>query len=53
VRLLVFTVVGLILMVLAYAFSLGGTVAVIIFGFVLFTGILDRWAQPILAWLRP
>jgi hypothetical protein len=53
VRLLVFTAVGLILMIIAYAFSLGGTIATMIFLFVLFNGILDRWAQPILAWLRP
>jgi hypothetical protein len=52
VRLLVFTVVGLVLMVIAYAFSLGGTVATLVFLFVLFNGILDRWAKPALDWLR-
>ena len=52
-RLLVFTVVGLIAMVVAYAFSLGGTVAALIFLFVLFNGVLDRWAQPLLERLRP
>lgn len=51
-RLLVFTVVGLILMIIGYAFGLGGTVSSLIFLFVLFNGVLDRWAQPILAWLR-
>ncbi len=51
-RLLVFTVVGLILMMIAYAFSLGGTIAALIFLFVIFNGVLDRWVQPILAWLR-
>ncbi len=51
-RLLVFTVVGLIAMVVAYAFSLGGTIAALIFLFVLFNGILDRWAKPMLARLR-
>jgi hypothetical protein len=52
-RLLVFTVVGLIAMVIAYAFSLGGTVAAVIFLFVLVNGVLDRWAQPLLQRLRP
>lgn len=52
-RLLVFTVVGLIAMIVAYAFSLGGTVAALIFLFILFNGVLDRWAQPLLARLRP
>ena len=37
---------------LAYAFSLGGTVAALIFLFVLFNGVLDRWAQPMLEWIR-
>jgi hypothetical protein len=52
-RLLVFTVVGLIAMIVAYAFSLGGSIAALIFLFILFNGILDRWAQPILDFLRP
>jgi hypothetical protein len=52
VRLLVFTVVGLIALVIAYAFSLGGTVGALIFLFILFNGVLDRWAQPLLEWLR-
>ena len=51
-RLLVFTVVGLIAMIIAYAFSLGGTVAALIFLFVLFNGVLDRWAQPLLDRMR-
>lgn len=51
-RLLVFTVVGLIALVIAYAFSLGGTVGALIFLFILFNGVLDRWAQPLLAWIR-
>jgi hypothetical protein len=51
-RLLVFTVVGLILMVVSYVW-LGGTLAALIFLFVLFNGILDRWAQPIFERLRP
>jgi NADH:ubiquinone oxidoreductase subunit 3 (subunit A) len=51
-RLLVFTMVGLIAMVIAYAFSLGGTIAALIFLFILTNGILDRWAKPALDWLR-
>ena len=51
-RLLVFTVVGLIALVVAYAFSLGGTVAALIFLFILFNGVLDRWARPLLEWIR-
>lgn len=51
-RLLVFTTVGLILMVIAYAFSLGGTIGALIFLFVLVNGVLDRWAQPMLERLR-
>ena len=51
-RLLVFAVVGLLLWLLAYAFSLGGTIGALIFLFVIFNGILDRWAQPILQRLR-
>ena len=34
-RLLVFTVVGLLLMIVAYAFSLGGTLATLIFLFII------------------
>jgi type VI protein secretion system component VasF len=51
-RLLVFTVVGLMAMVVAYGFGLGGTVAAMIFLFILFNGVLDRWAQPLLQRLR-
>ena len=51
-RLLVFTVVGLIALVIAYAFSLGGTVAALIFLFILFNGVLDRWARPLVEWIR-
>lgn len=52
-RLLVFTVVGLIAMVIGYTFGIGGTLAALLFLFVLFNGVMDRWAQPILARLRP
>jgi hypothetical protein len=53
VRLLVFTVVGMIGLLLGYAFGLGGTLASLIFLFILLNGVMDRWAQPILARLRP
>jgi hypothetical protein len=52
VRLLVFTVVGLAAMVIGYAFALGGTVSALIFLFILFVGVLDRAAQPLIARLR-
>ena len=52
-RLMVFNAVGLALAVIAYAFSAGGTMAALIYLFVLFNGVLDRWAQPILERLRP
>ena len=51
-RLLVFFVVGLVAMMVAYAFSLGGTVAALIFLFIIFNAILDRWAKPLLDWIR-
>ena len=51
-RLLVFTVVGLMAMLIAYAFGLGGTVSAIVFLFILTNGVLDRWAQPIIERLR-
>jgi cation transporter-like permease len=47
-----FTVVGLIAMVIAYAFSLGGTLATLILLFILVNGVLDRWAKPALDYLR-
>jgi hypothetical protein len=51
-RLAVFAVVGLVLWIVAYAFSLGGTIGALIFLFVLFNGVLDRWAQPLFERLR-
>lgn len=51
-RLLVFTVVGLVALIVAYAFGLGGTVAALIFLFILLNGILDRWVAPLIDWLR-
>ena len=52
-RLMVFNVVGILLAVIAYAFSLGGTIAALIYLFVMFNGVLDRWAQPIFERIRP
>jgi hypothetical protein len=52
-RLLIFAVVGVALAMIGWAFGLGGTVSTLIFLFVLFNGVLDRWAQPIFARLRP
>ena len=52
VRLMVFNVIGIILAVIVYAFSLGGTMAALIYLFVMFNGVLDRWAQPIFERLR-
>jgi hypothetical protein len=52
-RLLVFTVIGLLAWITAYAFSLGGTIGALIFLFFVFNGVLLHWAQPILERLRP
>jgi hypothetical protein len=52
VFLLVFTVVGLVAMMIGYAFSLGGTIAALIFLFIIFNAVLDRWAKPLLDWIR-
>ena len=51
-RLIVFNAVGIMLAVTAYAFGLGGTLAAMIYLFVLFNGVLDRWAQPMIQALR-
>lgn len=51
-RLMVFNVIGIMLAVTAYAFGLGGTIAALIYLFVVFNGALDRWAQPMLDALR-
>ena len=52
-RLLTFFVVAMVGLVVAYGFGLGGTVAALIFLFILFNGVLDRWVQPLVARLRP
>lgn len=51
-RLMVFSVVGLMLAIIAYAFGAGGTIAAMIYLFVLFNGVLDRWAQPMIESLK-
>ncbi|HMC06386.1 MAG TPA: hypothetical protein VKG89_03230 [Solirubrobacterales bacterium] len=52
-QLLVFTVVGLCAMVVAYAFGLGGAVGFLIFLAILFIGIFVRMSQPLIEWLGP
>jgi hypothetical protein len=47
-RLMVFNVVGIMLAVIAYSFGAGGTLAAIVYLFVLFNGVLDRWATPMI-----
>ena len=53
VQLLVFTVVGLVAMLVAYAFGLGGAVSFLIFLAILFTGALIRVAKPLIDALTP
>jgi hypothetical protein len=53
VQLLVFTVVGMCAMLIAYAFGLGGAVSSLFFLAILFTGALIRVSRPILERLRP
>ena len=51
-RLMVFNVVGIMLAVIAYALGAGGTLAAMVYLFVLFNGVLDRWATPMIDALR-
>jgi hypothetical protein len=52
-RLLVFTVVALCALVTCYTvFGWGGPVCALVFLFIVFNGVLDRIAQPILAKLK-
>jgi hypothetical protein len=53
VKLLVFTVLGLVAFLIANAFGLGGTVSALIFLAILSTGAAIRVAEPILERLRP
>ncbi len=53
-RLLVFTVVALCAMLTGYTvFGWGGPVCAVVFLFILFNGVLDRVAQPLIAKLKP
>jgi hypothetical protein len=49
---MIFNVVGIMLAVIAYAFGAGGTQAAMIYLFVLFNGVLDRWVQPAIEALK-
>jgi hypothetical protein len=53
VQLVVFTVVGLSAMVVAYAFGLGGAVGFLIFLAILFLGVVIRVSAPLIEHLRP
>jgi hypothetical protein len=53
VLLVVFTAVGLVAYLVAYAFGLGGTVAGMIFLLILFTGVTMRVAEPLVERLKP
>ena len=52
-QLLVFTVIGMCAMLVAYAFGLGGTVSSLIFLAILFTGVVVLVTQPLRERLRP
>ena len=52
-QLLVFTVIGLCAMVVAYALGLGGAVSFLIFLAILFTGVFVRVTEPLMERLRP
>jgi len=53
VQLLVFTVVALSVMLVAYGFGLGGAVSFLIFLAILFAGVSVRVSQPLIERLRP
>jgi hypothetical protein len=53
VQLLVFTVVGMVAFLVAYAFGVGGADAALIFLAILAIGAAMRVAEPIREWLRP
>jgi hypothetical protein len=52
-QLLVFTVVGLAALLVAYAFGLGGTVGALIFLAILLVGVGLRASEPLVGRLRP
>ena len=51
-QLLVFTVIGLVLFLLAIGFDLGGTIGVLIFLLVLLIGVALRASSSIIDWAR-
>jgi len=53
VQLLVFTVIGMSAMLVAFAFGLGGAVSSLIFLAILFAGVLVKVTEPIRERLRP
>jgi hypothetical protein len=53
VLILVFTVIGLCAMVVAYAFGLGGAVGCLIFLAILLVGVFLRVTEPLVDLLRP
>jgi hypothetical protein len=53
VQLVVFTVVALSTMIVAYAFGLGGAVGFVIFLAILFVAVLVRVSAPLIERLRP
>jgi uncharacterized membrane protein YczE len=53
VQLVVFTVVALSAMLVAYAFALGGAVGFLIFLAILFVGVFLRVSHPLIERLRP
>jgi hypothetical protein len=52
-QLLVFTALGLVAFLIAYAFGLGGAVSALIFLTILFTGALIRVFRPLIEMLKP
>jgi hypothetical protein len=53
VQLLVFTVVGMSAMLVAFAFGLGGTVSSLFFLAIIFAGVVVRITRPARERLRP
>ncbi len=51
-QLLGFTIVGMMLFMVAFAFDLGGAVSVLLFLLVLFIGALLRAWAPLVDWIR-
>ena len=50
---LVFTVLGMVAFLIAFAFGLGGTVSAVIFLAILFVGVCVQVTEPARARLRP